>query len=77
MCVNGTGKPEALKRYLSGLWSRRITGGHRSVYRAPGRQGEDQRIEVIQCRYHACGGTPTPVSRAGGRSREPCNPPPG
>jgi toxin YoeB len=28
----GTGKPEPLKYELSGLWSRRITRGHRLVY---------------------------------------------
>ena len=48
----GLGKPEALKGDLSGWWSRRITGEHRLVYRVQGRKGEDQRIEIIQCRYH-------------------------
>ena len=48
----GLGKPEALKGDLSGWWSRRITGEHRLVYRVRGRQGEDQRVEIIQCRYH-------------------------
>ncbi len=48
----GIGKPEALKGDLSGWWSRRITAEHRLVYRAQGRKGEDQRIEIIQCRYH-------------------------
>jgi toxin YoeB len=47
----GLGKPEPLKGDLSGWWSRRITGAHRLVYRAQG-QDQDQRIEVIQCRYH-------------------------
>jgi toxin YoeB len=28
----GTGKPEALKYHLSGLWSRRINKEHRIVY---------------------------------------------
>jgi toxin YoeB len=28
----GTGKPEALKHNLTGLWSRRITQEHRLVY---------------------------------------------
>jgi toxin YoeB len=28
----GTGKPEALRYQLSGLWSRRINGEHRLVY---------------------------------------------
>lgn len=48
----GIGKPEPLKGDLSGWWSRRITGGHRLVYRVVGRKGEDQRAEIIQCRYH-------------------------
>jgi toxin YoeB len=46
----GPGKPEDLK----GWWSRRITGAHRLVYRASG-QAEDQRLEIVACRYH-CGG---------------------
>ncbi len=49
---SGLGKPEALKGDLSGWWSRRITGEHRLVYRVQGRKGEDQRVEIIQCRYH-------------------------
>jgi toxin YoeB len=48
----GLGKPEALKGDLSGWWSRRINGEHRLVYRVQGRKDEDQRIEIIQCRYH-------------------------
>ena len=28
----GTGKPEALKHSLTGLWSRRITNEHRLIY---------------------------------------------
>ena len=48
----GIGKPEALKGDLSGWWSRRITAEHRLVYRVQGRKGEDQRVELIQCRYH-------------------------
>ncbi len=48
----GLGKPEALNGDLSGWWSRRITGEHRLVYRVQGRRGKDQRVEVIQCRYH-------------------------
>ena len=48
----GLGKPEALKGDLAGWWSRRITAEHRLVYRVQGRQGEDQRVEIIQCRYH-------------------------
>lgn len=48
----GLGKPEALKGSLAGWWSRRLTGEHRLVYRVQGRAGEDQRVEIIQCRYH-------------------------
>lgn len=48
----GLGKPEALKGDLAGWWSRRITGEHRLVYRVQGHKGEDQRVEIIQCRYH-------------------------
>ncbi len=48
----GLGKPEPLKGDLAGWWSRRITGEHRLVYRAAGKRGVDQRIEVVSCRYH-------------------------
>jgi toxin YoeB len=48
----GLGKPEPLRRELSGWWSRRITGEHRLVYRVTGQRGEDQRIEIAQCRHH-------------------------
>jgi toxin YoeB len=48
----GLGKPEPLKGDLAGWWSRRITGEHRLVYRVQGRKGEDQRVEIIQCRHH-------------------------
>ena len=47
----GTGKPEPLKRGLSGWWSRRITAEHRLVYRVTGK-GETQALEVLSCRYH-------------------------
>jgi toxin YoeB len=47
----GLGKPEPLKHALQGWWSRRITGEHRLVYRMTGK-GEDQRLEIAQCRYH-------------------------
>ena len=47
----GIGKPEPLRGKLSGWWSRRVTGEHRLVYRCIG-VGEDQRIEVVQCRDH-------------------------
>ncbi|WP_017601205.1 Txe/YoeB family addiction module toxin [Nocardiopsis lucentensis] len=44
---NGTGKPEPLKRDLSGYWSRRITGEHRLVYRVT-----DDAITVVSARGH-------------------------
>lgn len=47
----GMGKPEPLKRNLSGWWSRRITGEHRLVYRVSG-SGEAQALEILSCRYH-------------------------
>jgi len=43
----GIGKPEPLKRNLSGWWSRRITREHRLVYRVKG--GE---LQIAQCRFH-------------------------
>jgi toxin YoeB len=48
----GLGKPESLRHELSGWWSRRLTGEHRLVYRITGQRGEDQRIEIAQCRHH-------------------------
>ena len=48
---HGTGKPEPLKRNLTGWWSRRITTEHRLVYRVRG-VGEGQALEVLSCRYH-------------------------
>lgn len=47
----GIGKPEPLRGNLAGWWSRRITGDHRLVYRVQGKDRE-QRLEIIQCRYH-------------------------
>ena len=47
----GLGKPEPLKRNLTGWWSRRITGEHRLVYRVVGVPGQ-QVTEVVQCRFH-------------------------
>lgn len=46
----GLGKPEPLKGDLSGWWSRRIDREHRLVYRVAG-AGDDQRVEIAQCRY--------------------------
>ena len=48
----GLGKPEPLRGDLSGWWSRRISGEHRLVYRVAGKRGIDQRLEIVQCRYH-------------------------
>jgi toxin YoeB len=47
----GTGKPEPLKGDFKGWWSRRVTGADRLVYRVQG-QGDDQRLEIAQCRFH-------------------------
>lgn len=47
----GTGKPEPLAGNLSGWWSRRINQEHRLVYRVTG-IGEEQTLQVAQCRYH-------------------------
>lgn len=47
----GIGKPEPLKNELRGWWSRRIDGEHRLVYRVTG-SGDQQRLEVAQCRHH-------------------------
>ena len=44
---SGTGKPEPLKHYFSGCWSRRIDREHRLVYKV-----EKDRLVVISCRYH-------------------------
>ena len=43
----GLGKPEALKYEFSGLWSRRINGEHRLIYKVT-----DEATIIIQCRYH-------------------------
>ncbi|MCL2527791.1 MAG: Txe/YoeB family addiction module toxin [Defluviitaleaceae bacterium] len=43
----GIGKPEPLKRNLSGWWSRRIDDTNRIVYRI-----KDGNIEISQCRGH-------------------------
>jgi toxin YoeB len=47
----GLGKPEPLRRNLTGWWSRRLTVEHRFVYRIVG-VGETQRLEVMSCRFH-------------------------
>ncbi len=43
----GTGKPEPLRRNLSGFWSRRIDDEHRLVYSAT-----DDELVIIGARYH-------------------------
>ena len=47
----GIGKPEPLRGNWAGWWSRRIDGEHRLVYRVSGK-GDEQRLEIAQCRYH-------------------------
>ncbi len=44
---NGIGNPELLKSNFSGYFSRRIDNEHRIVYKV-----YDERIHIIQCRYH-------------------------
>ena len=44
---SGLGKPEPLKRNLTGFWSRRITREHRLVYRV-----EKGVLQIAQCRFH-------------------------
>jgi toxin YoeB len=44
---DGIGKPEPLKRDLSGAWSRRITDEHRLVYVVI-----DDELRISNCRYH-------------------------
>ena len=48
---SGIGKPEALRGDLQGWWSRRLTREDRLVYRVTGK-GDDQRLEIAQCRFH-------------------------
>lgn len=43
----GIGKPEPLRRQLSGLWSRRLTQEHRVVYEVAG-----DVVRFLQARYH-------------------------
>ncbi len=43
----GAGKPEPLRRNLSGFWSRRIDDEHRLVYCAT-----DDELIVVQATYH-------------------------
>jgi toxin YoeB len=48
----GIGKPEPLRGEYAGWWSRRITAEHRLIYRVEGKKGQDQRLVIVQCRYH-------------------------
>lgn len=43
----GIGKPEPLKYFVSGAWSRRLTQEHRIVYLV-----RNDRIDFLQARYH-------------------------
>ena len=43
----GIGKPEPLKHYTKGAWSRRIDDEHRLIYRFI-----DDEIQILKCRYH-------------------------
>lgn len=43
----GIGKPEPLEHQLKGYWSRRISAGHRLVYKATA-----EAIIIVSCRYH-------------------------
>ena len=45
--AGGIGKPEPLKYFAPGAWSRRLTQEHRIVYLV----GSD-RIDFLQARYH-------------------------
>ncbi len=44
---DGIGKPEPLKRELSGYWSRRLTDEHRLVYKVT-----DEQLIIVSCKYH-------------------------
>ena len=43
----GVGKPEPLRFYLQGCWSRRITEEHRLVYLV-----REARVDFLMARYH-------------------------
>ncbi len=44
---DGIGKPEPLKHFLSGSWSRRIDEEHRLVY-----QVDSDDLVILQARFH-------------------------
>ncbi len=43
----GIGKPEPLRFYMHGCWSRRVTQEHRLVYLV-----RDDRVDFLMARYH-------------------------
>ena len=43
----GIGKPEPLRFYMQGCWSRRVTQEHRLVYLV-----RDERVDFLMARYH-------------------------
>jgi toxin YoeB len=43
----GLGKPEPLKHFLTGAWSRRLTQEHRVVYLV-----EEGKVRFLQARFH-------------------------
>jgi toxin YoeB len=48
---SGIGKPEPLKFYMAGKWSRRIDAAHRLVYQVV-ESAEEDVLVIFQCRYH-------------------------
>jgi toxin YoeB len=44
---DGIGKPEPLRFYMQGCWSRRVTQEHRLVYLV-----RDERIDFLMARFH-------------------------
>jgi len=48
----GLGSPEPLRHELKGWWSRKIDAERRLVYRIKGTTPEEQKIQIVQCRYH-------------------------
>ncbi|MFY9820265.1 MAG: Txe/YoeB family addiction module toxin [Thermoanaerobaculia bacterium] len=44
---SGIGRPEPLKHFLTGAWSRRLTQEHRIVYRVT-----HDIVDFLQARYH-------------------------
>jgi toxin YoeB len=50
----GRGKPEPLRGLGPDIWSRRITGSDRLVYRVLGKEEKENRyhLHILQARYH-------------------------